>query len=231
MRLRKRQRGFLLAPYRFGPSAPPAAELIGTAFSGYSVGTSSSATIPAAAEEDDLLLAFVMHRAALTAPAGWTLVATQSCTGSSSTVQYTSVYKRIALAGDASASTTWTQASSQRFAVHLHAWRRDGACDVLHYSTAFESNKTVGGRYLVWAEVTSDIDGGIGIACASSVVGNSAGNQMVPSSGTLTTPSNTAHNRLGVAWMPRNDGQGVSGSFDINMPDENGIAAVSLIVG
>lgn len=221
----------MLNPYRFGPSAPPAAELIGTAFSGYSVGTSSSATIPAAAQEDDLLLAFVMHRDTLTPPAGWTLIATQSCTTSLATVQYTSVYKRIALAGDANASTTWTQSSSQRFAVHLHAWRKDGACDVLHYSTAFENNKTVNGRYLVWAEVTSGIDGGIGIACASSLVGNATGNQMVPSSGTLTTPSNTADNRLGVAWMTRNDGQTVSGTFDINMPDENGIASVSLIVG
>lgn len=135
----------------------------------YATTTSQIQTIPASVEEGDLLLAFIMHRSALTPAADWLLVASAT-TSAIDITQYTSVYKRIALSGDAGGSTTWSQAASARLAVHIQAYRRGGGCNVINSSTASEDAKDTLANVMNWSSLTSSVNGAIGIASASSIL-------------------------------------------------------------
>ena len=67
-----------------------------------------------------MLLAHVLHRDALVSPDGWTLL-TATPPGDSN--QALSVFRRLAVSGDAGSTFTWTQASSVRLNVNISAWR------------------------------------------------------------------------------------------------------------
>jgi hypothetical protein len=88
----------------------------------YFTATSMTTTVPGTAAANDLLVAAVMHRAAITPPSGWTLVDTISYTDSGTT-QSLSMYKKVAVSGDVGAVLTWNQATSTRMAVHLESPR------------------------------------------------------------------------------------------------------------
>ena len=196
----------------------------------YATTTSQSQTVPLAVQEGDLLLAIVMHRDVLTAPAGWVLVRSQSSTNVTFT-QSVSVYKRVAQAGDSGASTTWTQASSQRIAVHIQAFRKPGGCDVI-VSNSAAVNSTPGG-VMPWAVSTATANGQMGVACAASILSLVSGTTTITTTaGVLTTPASAVDNRLGVAYLRRNLGETTSGSFTVSgITGSNGISAVSLIIG
>ncbi|AMX93623.1 MULTISPECIES: hypothetical protein [Mesorhizobium] len=201
----------------------------------YVTATSQNQTIPASVATGDLLIAAVMHRAALTPAAGWTLVSTVSCTENGTTTQSTSVYKRVAQSGDAGASTTWTQATSQRMSVHIMAFRRSGGCDVVDNDTAFQSNLVANTNVGNMAVSVATADLQMGVAVASAVSANNvAGDSMAASVGTLTTPATATGNRLGVAYRSRNSGETTAGTFTTNLAPTttaNGWAAVSLVIG
>src|SRR5690606_29037289 len=95
------------------------------------VGTSNislNVTVPATAAVGDLLVAYIMRRATLTPPAGWTLAATAGPFTSSGVDQYVDIYYKTAVSGDIGASTTWTQAASDRMSVSIGAYRKtDGS--------------------------------------------------------------------------------------------------------
>lgn len=175
----------------------------------YETATSQSQTIPASAA-GDLILAFVMHRSALTAPAGWTLVASQACVYD--TITHTmSAYKRVALSGDAGVSTTWTQAVSGFIAVHMHVYRKSGGCDVVDFdSYAIGGGSTLSAAYAV---STATADEQMAAVAGTSIFITAGSPSIIVSSGSQTTPVSTANNRLCVTTLSRNAGQQTTGNF------------------
>lgn len=196
----------------------------------YVTATSQDQTVPASVAAGDLLLAVVMHRGTLTPASGWTLVATRSCTAVSTT-QYTSVYQRTAQAGDASASTTWTQATSARLAIHIVAFRKPDGCSVLASNVGGVNETTT--SVITWAGVTGSSSGQLALVAGSIIIANTAGaTAMATSSGTLTTPDNVTDNRMAAAYLPVSAGQAVSGTFTSSTAlAVTGTAAVSVLIG
>lgn len=82
--------------------------------------TSFSVTLGSDVQAGDMLLAHVLHRDVLVSPDGWTLL-TATPPGDSN--QALSVFRRLAVSGDAGSTFTWTQASSVRLNVNISAWR------------------------------------------------------------------------------------------------------------
>lgn len=201
----------------------------------FSTATSQNCTIPNDADEDDLLLAWVMHRDAITPPSGWTLVDTAGPFTSTGATQYTSLYKRIAEPGDGGSSTTWGQATSQRMAVHIQSFRKAGGCDVL--SASKNTISGTGTASFVTPAVAQTGAGQMLASGASSVLAvNSAPNTMAVSPPwALTTPASsadTAHQiRLGCAYRIA-EVSSQSATYAINSSDTiNGWGAINALIG
>jgi hypothetical protein len=198
----------------------------------YVVATSQTATIPSGVAANDLLLAWVMHRGVLTPPAGWTLEKSQVCNSSSST-QYLSLYKRTAVAGDANTVTTWTQATSQRLAVQIQAFRHANPASVLTAATtSSSSNVSASPGTVDYSPVTPTITGQITVHGATNVYANTGSYTTVTASyGVLTTPSSALDNRLFVAYETAVNTTQKTGYFTTNTGStDNGEAAISVVL-
>ena len=222
--------GMMAAQVQLAPVAGPVSFLAASS-TVYETATSQNQAIPASAAAGDLILAFVMHRSALTAPAGWTLVASQACVYD--TITHTmSVYKRVALSGDAGVSTTWTQAVSGFIAVHMHVYRKSGGCDVVDFdSYAIGGGSTLSAAYAV---STATADKQMAAVAGTSIFMAAGSPSIIVSSGSQTTPVSTANNRLCVTTLSRNAGQQTTGNFTRGGTVLTGLEAwalVSVIVG
>ncbi len=116
----------LQSPSGTGPPATPTVSLAGATaiISGPSGTTSQSPVVPSTAAVNDLLIACIMRRSALTVvPAGWTLAVSTTFT-SGGTTQFVDIYYKTAVSGDIGATTTWTQTTSDRMSVNLAAFRK-----------------------------------------------------------------------------------------------------------
>lgn len=197
----------------------------------YDTAASQNQTIPAGAVAGDLLLVFVMHRSALTAPAGWTLVASQSCVYDTAT-QWMSIYKKTALSDDAGTSTTWNQAASGFIAVHMHVYRKSGGCNVVDYDFyAISGGSSLSAAYAVSTATANDQ---IGVMAGTAIFVTAGSPSMSASFGSRTTPSSVSNNRMCVAYAGRNAGQQTVGSFARGGTVFAGLEAwalVSVIVG
>lgn len=198
-------------------------DLIANSGTTYDVATTQDQTIPATAQEDDLLLAFVMHSDTLTPPAGWVLVDSETVT--TTVTQYTSVYKRIAQSGDGGTTQTWTQATSQRIAVHYHVYRKTGGCDVLQTNKV--TNTSTVSTSVPPLTATGITQRGI-FAC--SWVTALTTSTISTTFGVLTTPVSLANNRLGVAHKSLASTETLSGAMASNTAT-TGSVGVSLIIG
>lgn len=204
--------------------------LVGSSTVTYATTTSQSATIPAAVAADDLLIAVIMHRADLTAPAGWTLVKNQTATGGTTRVDV-SVYKRTAVAGDAGASTTWTQATSQRMAVQIQAYRHPNGATVAT-STGTSTSNTTAVTTVPYATITTTQENQLVIHAAAQIIVNGGTNvtTATASPGTLTTPSSVVDNRMYSAYVTAATIGSQTGHFSVNVPDSSGNAQVAVSV-
>lgn len=110
----------VVVPMGFGPGTN-IVNYVGATQPVYTTAASISQPLPVCAV-GDLLLATVMHRAALTVPTGWVQVAQQVVTGGGFS-QYTTVLSKEALAADSSGTVTFTQAANSRIAATVAAFR------------------------------------------------------------------------------------------------------------
>jgi hypothetical protein len=197
----------------------------------YATATSQNATIPATAAVGDLLLAWVMHRDNLTVPAGWTLVENASSLGG--TVRHDlSVYQRLAIAGDPGAVTIWTQATSQRIAVQVQAWRHPDGTSIA-VSSKLVANNTSTPQSIAYAPITPTLAYQMVIHGASFVATTSGSVTNTPSAGTLTTPSSVADNRLAVAYrIASTPSVELTGQFNTNVSAQSNVgeASVSIVL-
>lgn len=213
-------------------SGLPSIANVGNSTVTYTTSTSQNATIPAAVQAGDLLLAWVMHRDDLTVPSGWTLVKTQQGSASGLTRHDLSVYQRTAVAGDGGTVTTWTQATSQRIAVQIQAWRHANGASV-SASTSAVANSSTTASSLAYASITSTENYQLALHGASLSIANTtpAVTTITPSTGTLITPSSVADNRLFVAYKTiMTSGTASTGNFTTNVADGTSCAEVSVSI-
>jgi hypothetical protein len=193
----------------------------------YVTATSVSETVPASVQVGDLLLAFVMHRDDVTAPAGWTLVANGKSTAGSNSYHALSVFKRTAQNGDAGATVAWTIPTSRILGAHLLAL--PPGMDVVSHNVVV----TMLGD-MATTPVAPDTLTGDGIIIAAFTAAGSATPSTItaPAGYTLTTPATTSNNnnKLGVA-VKLSEGEVASGNFALNLSvPTNGGAAITLII-
>lgn len=197
----------------------------------YTTAASTSQTIPAATVVGDLLLAFVMHRSALTTPAGWTLVDSQA--NPTGPYDHTlSIISRTAQGGDAGASLAVTQASSTVIGIHIITLRHlnGGTCEV---KTALTAKTATDGETSTFAAAvaTANAAGQLGIIAMSWDLASSPTTVTPPANWLRSTPASDSSNRICVARRIRNNTETTAGSIATNLSSANQVAAISLIVG
>lgn len=180
----------------------------------------------------DKLYAFLVHRSAITPPAGWSLVTSQACTNGTS--QTLSVYvKATALPADSLVSTTWTQAGTGPIGVGMLAARVDDGLPTLLQSQSAAVNNTATNAIAVPAMPATQMAGESHVVVAASINTNAAVTTPLAPAGTSLISGSASETRLAFAYQLRDVGQSVSGSFtfDNGTPSANGLAVVGLRFG
>jgi hypothetical protein len=194
--------------------------------------TSQNVTIPASSETGDLLLAWVMHRDNLTAPSGWTLVRNETCSIPTFPRHDLSLYSRTAASGDPGASTTWTQASSQRLAAHIQAYRGTASPTVASHDGRTVSSISTAAA-VPYASISANA-GQLVVHGASQIlaVTGGAATSAAASAGALTTPASVAENRLFAAYRIAPTTGSQTGQFTTNLTDgsSNGQVGISVVI-
>lgn len=207
----------------------------------FSTVTTQNVAVPASAAVDDLLIAAVMHRAALSSvPSGWTLVDSVSFQDSTAQVQYVSIYSKTAVSGDLGASTAWTQSSAVRMAVQLLAARKTSGSGTpaVVGTPAKSSVSNTGNQTYTLPVVTATAAGQLAVGVVSTVVAASASPNTLTFSGSWaqsspTSSTDTANQiRLGVAAMAlASSGNVTSGAATGNFASStNGWGAITLLL-
>lgn len=179
-------------------------------------GTSLSVTMPVSVATNDLSLAYVAHRSTVTPPDGWTLVATKSVQSADlSITQYMSVYKRTVVGGDAGTTISFSQASSDRMALSLSAYRGSKTSPVVKSSatSSVAEGAGTGGSYPA-ASVSTDAPGQMIVAGEASVYANTNNNFTVPSGFTQDTTSTISSGQVRLCTGHKSsNGENLSANF------------------
>lgn len=201
----------------------------------YATSTTMARNIPAAAEEDDLLLAWVMHRSAMvTIPSGWALEDSETV-NAGGIDQYLSLYKKTCGAGEGGTSTTWVQTASARISVHIQVFRKaEGSPEVI-VGTPGVANvvKVPDGADPAgpWdmAPITSSNDGRMAVMALTAIASNGAASA---SQGTVTSNPSDLNNRLAVAYLSRDATEQINGTFSIGAnTNASGTIAMTILLG
>lgn len=141
-----------------------------------------SPTIPATVLPGDLLVALVMARSALTPPAGWDFVESETVDNGAGTVQTLYVYTRTAQVGDAGTAPTWTQSVSGRMNAAYHVYRstQGSTLSVLATATLVQLN---GNNGVIFAPALAPSAAGQSMFLATSCVNA----QTTPTATSFTT--------------------------------------------
>lgn len=170
---------------------------------------SSSVATPSGTLPADALLCVLMHRSAVTPPAGWSLLATRDVLGSEQPDHAVSVYRMTA---PLSGTYTWSQAASARMKVVYVVVRNNYG--IVLFSSSSSSNKTdQGTTQHNMPAVTAAVDGELHLQCSTCVYSFGGVYTKPPSSIEITGGSVNADNRLGVAYAKPATGQQSGGSF------------------
>lgn len=121
---------------------------------------------------NDLILAFIMHRSAITSvPAGWTLVATEDTYSNTLALQAVSIYSRRATSNGENTSGTWQQASAGRFIGFQIAYRSGvgGYVDIDYESVTSASLDNINAQAISAPATSTPNDDAIGLVVASAI--------------------------------------------------------------
>lgn len=190
-------------------------EFLAATATGYVNGATSinSPSTPAGIKDGDGLFACLYARSALTPPAGWSLVKSQTNTATVTQTLY--VYRKDSTASaDSGQAFTWAQAASGRMGLHYTLVRSStGAISVdeSDSSTNDESGVATPTTPAAIPVLTADGSGELFLMCATAAVatfGSGDGDTWSPSSGaTLRSTAFAEDNRLAVQTQARNAGQ------------------------
>jgi len=167
---------------------------------------------PSGIQAGDGLFACLFSRSALTPPAGWTLVKSQ--TNTTITTQTLYVYRKDSVtSADSGQSFTWNQANAGRMGLHYTVVRSTSG-NITVAESAGTTNNPVAPPLAEPANIptlTADVDGELFLMCATAAVatfGAGNGDTWAPSAGaTLCSTAFAENNRLAVQTQARNAGQ------------------------
>ena len=183
--------------------------------------TTSTVQIPNGVAEGDYLVLHVVHRSALTAPSGWTVL--EGPTTPVDFNQMQTVLYRVAETGDGGTNVTSTQASSGRMLSHIQAFRSEGIISVI--ASEITQSESAG---LNLPTLTATGAGQMAVVSMSNVYVTTT---ITPPSGyTGTTPASITAVRLGCAYKALSDAEQISGRF-VSSANDTDRTAFSLILG
>lgn len=177
--------------------------------SGTSINSPSS---PASIANADGLFALVFARSALTPPAGWTLIASQTNVGTTTQTLY--VYRKDTVAtSDSSTAFTWSQSASGRMGLaYIVVRSSSGTITVAANSTA-ETDFSASTAYphnVTVPTLTATASGELFLIAATSESASMAAADAVwaaASGATLRTTASQSENRLIAATQSRNNSE------------------------
>lgn len=129
----------------------------------YTTAQSQTRNLPTTIQDNDLLIAVVMHRDTLTLPNGWALLS-QNFGKDNTFAQYMSIIYKTAIRNDANTALTLTQATSTRLASHILVFRHNNGCVISQ--NIGQDKCTVNNQILLSAELTAS-KVGMGLVCAN----------------------------------------------------------------
>jgi len=181
----------------------------GTALQFDGASTSINGTAPAGLLDDDLLIAFVRAAGVITAPAGWTIIASQAGTDSEGTPGRLEAWQKDTVtAADSSASFTFTQTAAEPVGVTFAALRSA----VIAQFSAAAANDPI---YPPVLTATADEI----ILMAGSFIGVQTTSQspsVVPTGSTLWTGGPHLRYMVCASYLARTAGQANSGYFALS---------------
>lgn len=199
-----------------------------------SVLSASSITVnaPTGIRAGDILCAAVVHRSALTVPAGWTLRASQACTnGTDQTVSILS--ENTASPADSGAAFAFTVASAGFIAAAMFVARAESGGAALLGTAVTTVNGTATNSVNAASANATLQAGELHVLVATSI--NAQGITTTPSmpTGVVLISGPGSSMRLAIGYQLRDLGQSISGSvaFDNGTPTSNGLAAITLRFG
>lgn len=190
--------------------------------------TSITGAMPADILATDLLYAVLMHRSAVTPPAGWTLTTSVACTEGATTQTLSVLKKTTPAPADSGANATFTQGSSGRMGLMFFAVRATSGTPNFIAATSASTNSTA----------TNTMDAPSVTAAGTELVVMLATTQNATAS--VTSPmvqagmslisGQASQTRIGAAYQRRTVGQTNARrfTFDNGDPVSNGLAALSL---
>lgn len=192
--------------------------------------TAITLAMPLGIATGDLLYAAVMHRSAMSPPAGWTLQTSVQCEADG-LVQTLSLFRKTTPApADSGANVTFTQAASGRMGVSYFAVRATSGTPTLIASAAANVDDLA--TNTINAATATAAGPELVVAVGTSI--NATADVTIPFAPGLSVVSGSAsQSRLAVAYQLRTVGQPIAPriTFNNGTPALNGLAALTLRFG
>jgi hypothetical protein len=193
--------------------------------------TSISGNMPPDILAGDLLYAALLHRSAVTPPAGWSLVAFKDCVQGAVTQTLSLLKKTTPTPADSGASASFSQASSGLMGLAYFNVRATAGTPVLLASSTTGVDDTETNTVTAPALTAAGTE--LFVMLATSIVATASVTQPSVSAGLGPFGGRASECRIGMAYQRRSVGQSNPGrfTFDNGTPINNGLAAMTLRFG
>lgn len=194
--------------------------------------TSITRAMPEGILTGDFLYAALMHRSAVSPPAGWTLVTSVSCTETAITQTLSLFRKTTPAPADSGANATFTQASSGLMGLLYFAARATTGLTLNYIGATSTAVNDMATNTVTAPQITAAATELV-VTVATSV--NATADVTYPSiaAGMSLISGSASQTRLGAAYQRRTIGQTSAGryTFDNGTPANNGLAALTVRFG
>lgn len=194
--------------------------------------TAITGAMPDDIQTGDFLYAALMHRSAVSPPAGWTLVTSVSCTETAITQTLSLFRKTTPAPADSGANATFTQASSGLMGLLYFAARATTGLTLTYIgATSTAVNDTATNTITAPAITAAATE--LVVTLATSVVSTASVTYPSVAAGMSLISGSASQTRLGAAYQRRTIGQTSAGrfTFDNGTPTNNGLAALTVRFG
>lgn len=194
--------------------------------------TSITRAMPSDIVATDFVYAALMHRSAVSPPAGWTLVTSVSCTETAITQTLSLFRKTTPAPADSGANATFTQASSGLMGLLYFAVRATTGMTLSYIGVTSTAVNDTATNAITAPQITAAATELV-VTLATSA--NATADVTYPSiaAGMSLISGSASQTRLGAAYQRRTIGQTSAGRFTFNngTPANNGLAALTVRFG
>lgn len=194
--------------------------------------TSITRAMPEGILTGDFLYAALMHRSAVSPPAGWTLVTSVSCTETAITQTLSLFRKTTPAPADSGANATFTQASSGLMGLLYFAARATTGLTLNYIGATSTAVNDMATNTVTAPQITAAATELV-VTVATSVNATAAVTYPSIAAGMSLVSGSASQTRLGAAYQRRTVGQTSAGryTFDNGTPANNGLAALTVRFG